>query len=57
MKKMAMLLAGAVVTSVAAVAAFAEDIKSGIQPGDRLSAFQVVDANTDKNKGKQLCYV
>jgi hypothetical protein len=57
MKKMAMLLAGAVVAGIASVAAFAEDIKSGIQPGDRLSAFQVVDANTEKNKGKQLCYV
>ena len=39
-----------------AAAAFAADVKSGLQVGEGTSAFDVVDI-TGPNKGKQLCYV
>jgi hypothetical protein len=42
--------------AVLAVSAFAADVKSGLQVGERTSAFDVVDV-TGPNKGKQLCYV
>ena len=37
------------------VAAFAADVSSGLQPGDKASFFEVVDVS-GPNKGKQLCY-
>jgi hypothetical protein len=47
-------LLGAVALVGAAVAG--EGLKSGPQPGDRTSAFDVQDV-TGPNKGKTLCYV
>ncbi|MCC2671203.1 MAG: hypothetical protein K0Q72_3674 [Armatimonadetes bacterium] len=35
--------------------AFAADVTSGLQPGDKATVFQVVDVS-GPNKGKQLCY-
>jgi len=48
-----------VMTALAAgllgAAAFAADVTSGLQPGDRAGFFEVVDVS-GPNKGKQLCY-
>ncbi len=41
---------------LATAAVGADKIESGLKPGDRTSAFQVVDV-TGPNKPKQLCYV
>ncbi len=42
---------------VLAVSAFAGDkLESGLKPGERMSAFDVVDIN-GPDKGKQLCLV
>jgi len=40
---------------VLAVSALSADMKSGLQPGARVGAFDVVDVS-GPNKGKQLCY-
>jgi hypothetical protein len=42
-------------SAVLAVAAYAADLKSGLKPGERVPAFQVVDVN-GPHKGEQLCY-
>lgn len=34
----------------------AQEFKSGLQPGDRPTPFQVVDV-TGPNRGKTICYV
>jgi len=49
------LLCGALVL-VCAVAISAEAVKSGLQAGESVPAFQVDDV-TGPNKGTQLCYV
>ncbi|MBI4604626.1 MAG: hypothetical protein HY721_21910 [Planctomycetes bacterium] len=47
----------AALTGLAAVGVAAEKaLKSGLQPGDKTSAFQTRDI-TGPNKGKSLCYV
>jgi hypothetical protein len=47
----AVVVAGLAVSAIAA-----EKLQSGLQPGSRPSAFEVVDVS-GPNKGKQLCYV
>src|SRR5262245_25795263 len=49
------LLAIAGVSLMAAGAAIAADMVSGLKPGANVGAFQVVDVS-GPNKGKQLCY-
>ncbi len=53
MKKFGLALAAIGVATTAAVGA---DIESGLKPGERVSAFQVVDVS-GPFKGQQLCYV
>ncbi|MGD8239081.1 MAG: hypothetical protein PVH68_11045 [Armatimonadota bacterium] len=50
----ALLCAGLVLACAVGVAA--EAVKSGLQTGESVPAFQVVDI-TGPSKGKQLCYV
>lgn len=44
-----------VAVGVLAVSAFAANVSSGLKPGSKLDAFQVVDVSGPK-KGQQLCY-
>ena len=46
----------AALASLASLGAAEKALKSGLQPGDRTSPFQVRDI-TGPNKGKSLCYV
>ncbi len=52
LKRTGLALAAAAVLAASVMAA---DVKSGIQPGNSVPAFDVVDVN-GPNKGKQLCY-
>lgn len=45
----------AMAAGLLAVSAFAADVKSGLKPGERVGAFDVVDVSGPK-KGQQLCY-
>jgi hypothetical protein len=51
-KGMALML----VLASAAIAVGADEVKSGLEPGKRVSPFDV-KAITGDNKGKTLCYV
>ena len=46
----------AALAAIASLSAAEKDLKSGLQPGEKTSPFNVRDI-TGPNKGKSLCYV
>ena len=56
MNKWGTSIAAAAAAGVLAIAAFAGTIVSGLQPGERMSQFNVSDVSGPA-KGQTLCYV